>query len=198
MSSINRPLSTSINASPSLTVPTTTTLLTPHTPTPSPPTTPSQVLLLFPAAGVVAIVIAVFLLAVFTLLVIRKCIMYRGKQFPDCPRVCVVCDCCDGCGGWECCRGLCESLDCQPPDCNAWLDNICPTKQRCSLFCTGLVSCYCCVLCMESCQEMQICPDCSAMTCPDCDCCNCCHCTVKIPECHQISCLCFECGRPPV
>ncbi len=35
-------------------------------------------LLLFPAAGVVAIVIAVFLLAVFTLLVIRKCIMVRS------------------------------------------------------------------------------------------------------------------------
>ncbi len=40
-----------------------------------------------------------------------------------------MCECCEG---WEGCRGLCERLDCQTPECNAWLDTVCPSKQVCT------------------------------------------------------------------
>lgn len=120
-------------------------------------------------------------------------------------------------GCTERCLKVAEAVDCSIPSCQAFLDNICPTKkvrfplfplqkmvniydqiQQCSITCSKIWSCYCCTLLSGACDEVEVCPSCSAMECPDCSCCgDCCHCTLKAPECSHVTCLCFECGKSP-
>lgn len=141
-------------------------------------------------------VIGVFFIAVILLLIIRKCLLSRGVECcagrcsPSCR-----CEggteggCCDGC------RELAERLDCSTPDCRVCLDNVCPSRERCSLCCGKLWSCYCCYAAAAACSDVHLCPDCSAIQCPDCSCGDNFHCALKAPDCTKISCLCIEFER---
>ncbi|KAL5489680.1 hypothetical protein EMCRGX_G018798 [Ephydatia muelleri] len=92
---------------------------------------------------------------------------------------------------------LAERLDCRTPDCRVYLDQVCPTKQQCTLLCGQIWSCYYCFILVDYCKTLDICPNAGALHCPDFTCPGCgCHCALRMPECSHISCLCFECGRP--
>ena len=56
----------------------------------------------------------------------------HGVQGPYECKSCSALTCTGGdtsCCEREGCREVCERMDCSTPDCRAWLDNICPTKE---------------------------------------------------------------------
>lgn len=57
------------------------------------------------------------------------------------------------------CVLLAERVDVRTPDCRAWLDRVCPTRESCALVCANLCSCYCCHHCAELCADVSLCPD---------------------------------------
>eukprot|EP00731_Ephydatia_muelleri_P020256 Em0012g1081a len=147
----------------------------------------------FPVAAIICVVIAGVVIIVVLLLVVRKCLILRGVTCPKYKLDCFQCDTRD----CSCCRDLAERLDCRTPDCRVYLDQVCPTKQQCTLLCGQIWNCYYCFILVDYCKTLDICPNAGALHCPDFTCPGCgCHCALRMPECSHISCLCFECGRP--
>lgn len=57
------------------------------------------------------------------------------------------------------CVLLAERVDIRTPDCRAWLDRVCPTRESCALVYGNLCSCYCCHRCAELCADVSFCPE---------------------------------------
>lgn len=160
----------------------------------------------FPIVAIVCVAIGVYLLIIMIVLIIRFCLQKRGVEFMCCSDISWCGELgfrCDGC-----LQRFGELCNCNLPTCTTCLDSICPTKEQCSQrcgmsdtcsWCSWPETCTCCdfgdLSCVCPCGDCnQCCADCEGPSAPSCDCCNC-HCTVRLPECQDITCLCFECGR---
>ena len=61
------------------------------------------------------------------------------------------------------CQELAERLDIRTPDCQVWLDAVCPSKESCLLLCARVCTCYCCSSLAELCGDVSLCPDCGPL-----------------------------------
>lgn len=105
----------------------------------------------FPAAGIAAIVLSVYILIIALILYIR----YLTKA-----------DCCDNCCGSRCCVNfhpidatlvcLGECCDCRLPTAQTCADTICPTQDQCTECLTSCIPDTNCDNCSCLCFEIRL------------------------------------------
>lgn len=160
----------------------------------------------FPIVAIVCVAIGVYLIIIMIVLIVRFCLQRRGVELVCCADINCCAECglrCDGC-----LQQLGETCNCTVPSCTACLDSMCPTKEQCAQRCGMTDNCSSCgcpdnsccdfgdLSCVCHCGDFtQCCADCQGPSAPSCECCGNCHCTIRLPECQDITCLCFECGR---
>ncbi|XP_065888710.1 keratin-associated protein 5-2-like [Dysidea avara] len=161
----------------------------------------------FPIVIVVCALLGVFLIIAIIVVVVKLWLQKTGVKFECCQDV----QCCVECGLRcdECLQQVGESCNCDVPTCGSCLDSICPTREQCSQCdiclssggpCCVDMKCDCCgdLSCVCPCGDCNQCcdwPQCECPSAPTCQCCGDCHCAIRLPECQDITCLCFECGR---
>jgi len=132
-------------------------------------------------AGIVAIAVGGYLFLFAVVLIIRQCLLAKGKDlFPPWLSEWCTCGCCCGTQATGCLQGCAESLNCQYPNRKVILDNICPSKQWCD-------QTFCC--CMSSEPGGKCLEDCQG---PECGCGDMCNCQCQCQTPNSINCICFE------